>query len=316
MRSWIAGLLLACTALPAQSFGNSLAQDPNTSAVFVSGLEKLKPGQFVWSPDLAPSGPMSIVVDLAAQRAHVYRNGVQIGFTTISSGRPGYETPTGVFTILQKARVHRSRKYDNAPMPYTLRLTWEGIALHGGVVHRHPASHGCIRLPMDFSRMLFDEARTGSTTVVITEGSPSAEAIAGQKPLSGSTDLQWQPDRSPTGPVTILVSLMNQQILIMRDGVMIGRSQVEIPKAVTSDPRALQIVATGQSGEMPRFHAGLPNHDAGSSEPANADQTMQVRVPPEFLAEVRSVETPGATALIVENSIIGAGMPLVVMAGG
>ena len=175
MRNLIAGLLLVCAALPAQ--GRS--PDATASSVPEPGIEKLKPGEFVWLPDLAPSGPMIVVVDLAAQRAHVYRNGTQIGFTTISSGRRGHETPTGVFTILQKARDHRSRKYDNAPMPYMQRLTWEGIALHGGRVPGHPASHGCVRLPMPFSKILFGETSLGMT-VVITDGSPSAQTIAEQ----------------------------------------------------------------------------------------------------------------------------------------
>ena len=180
MRNLIAGLLLVCAVLPAQS----RTQDAETASVWEPGAEKLKPGEFVWLPELAPSGPMTIVVDLAAQRAHVYRNGTQIGFTTISSGRRGHETPTGVFAILQKAKEHRSKKYDNAPMPYMQRLTWEGIALHGGRVPGHPASHGCVRLPMPFSKILFGETSLGMT-VVITDGAPSVEVIAEQTLPSG-----------------------------------------------------------------------------------------------------------------------------------
>jgi len=175
MRNLIAGLLLVCAALPAQG----RVQDVKTSSVSEAGAETLNPGEFVWLPDLAPSGLMTIVVDLAAQRAHVYRNGTEIGFTTISSGRRGYETPTGIFTILQKAKDHRSRKYNNAPMPYMQRLTWGGIALHGGRVPGHRASHGCVRLPMPFSKILFGETSLGMT-VVITDGDPSMEAIAEQ----------------------------------------------------------------------------------------------------------------------------------------
>lgn len=302
MRNLITGLLLACAALPAQGRD----QDARTS-VQEPGSEKLKPGQFVWSPELAPSGPMAIVVDLAAQRAHVYRDGAQIGVTTISSGRRGYETPTGVFTVLQKAKVHRSRKYDNAPMPFMQRLTWGGIALHGGVVRAHPASHGCVRLPMDFSKILYNATSIGMT-VIITEGSPSAEAIA-ERPLSpGSADFRWQPELSPTGPVTVLVNLTSRQILVLRDGMTIGRAQMEIPKSVTSDPRALQIVAT--SGETQWFHVGLPN------QPPNAGQAVQVRVPPEFLAQLRAAATPGQTMLIMEDASAGGDMPLTVMVSG
>ena len=110
--------------------------------------EKLKPGQWVWAEKIAPAGPILVYVDLARQRATVYRNGVRIGVTTVSSGKEGYETPMGVFTILEKDKDHRSRTYDNAPMPYNLRLTWKGVALHAGNLPGYPASHGCVRLPM------------------------------------------------------------------------------------------------------------------------------------------------------------------------
>jgi hypothetical protein len=189
------------------------------------------------------------------------------------------------------------------------RLTWGGIALHGGRVPGHRASHGCVRLPMGFAKTLFNETRTGMT-VIITEGSPSAEAIAEQTLLPGS----WQPQLSPAGPVTILANLKSQQILVLRDGMMIGRSQMEIPKGVTSDPRALQMVAV--SGETQWFRAGQPNQDAGRSQPPNAGQTVQVRVPPEFLAKLRNVATPGATLLIMEDAAIGGDMPLTVMVSG
>ena len=78
----------------------------------------LRPGEFVWVPDIAPEGPIVVVVSLTEQRAYVYRNGVAIGYTTVSTGKPGHETPTGIFTIMQKDKDHHSSKYNNAPMPY------------------------------------------------------------------------------------------------------------------------------------------------------------------------------------------------------
>jgi len=85
--------------------------------------KNLKPGQFIWDADAAPKGPLVVVVSLPEQRARVYRNGVSIGVSTVSTGRPGHVTPTGVFTILNKDKDHRSKTYDNAPMPYSERLT-------------------------------------------------------------------------------------------------------------------------------------------------------------------------------------------------
>lgn len=144
--------------------------------------DHLRPGQFLWEPELAPSGAMTMAIDLARQRASVYRDGVRIGATTISSGKPGYETPTGVFTVLQKDKDHYSKKYHHAPMPYDLRLTWEGISVHGGHVPGYPASHGCVRLPIAFSRSLFNEARLGMT-VTITDRQTSEEWMAAEPAL-------------------------------------------------------------------------------------------------------------------------------------
>ena len=136
-------------------------------------------GQFVWEPEKAPQGPMVLVVSLADQQAYVYRNGVRIGQTSVSTGRTGYETPTGMFTILQKKKRHVSNLYEGAKMPYMQRLTWDGIALHGGHVPDYPASHGCIRLPHKFARLLYKETNF-DTKVVVAEshsGSPDIDYL-------------------------------------------------------------------------------------------------------------------------------------------
>ncbi|MCL6729173.1 L,D-transpeptidase family protein [Sphingomonas hankyongi] len=130
---------------------------------------RLNPGQYVWEARAASSGPLFLVIDLRAQRALVYRNGVPIAASTISTGRRGRETPTGLFAILQKEVMHRSRTYDDAPMPYMQRLTWKGVALHGGRLPGYPASHGCIRLPSGFAKLLYGATRLG-TPVMITDG--------------------------------------------------------------------------------------------------------------------------------------------------
>ncbi|HEY0310082.1 MAG TPA: L,D-transpeptidase family protein, partial [Luteimonas sp.] len=118
-------------------------------------VDALRAGESTWTPQMAPSGPVLVVVSLPAQRAWVYRNGVRIGTSTVSTGRKGHETPVGVYTILQKAREHYSNLYDSAPMPFMQRLTWDGVALHAGHLPGYPASHGCIRLPPDFAERLF-----------------------------------------------------------------------------------------------------------------------------------------------------------------
>jgi lipoprotein-anchoring transpeptidase ErfK/SrfK len=105
-------------------------------------VEKLQPGEFVWEPELAPAGPVLIVVSVPDQVAHVYRNGVRIGRTSVSTGRPGHPTPTGVFNILEREEHHESSIYKGAEMPFMERLTWTGIALHAGQLPGYPDSHG------------------------------------------------------------------------------------------------------------------------------------------------------------------------------
>lgn len=132
---------------------------------------ELQPGAFHWSADMPDDGPTVIVVSLPEQRLHVYRGGRRVALSTISSGKAGKETPTGVFPILQKKRQHRSNLYDDAPMPYMQRLTWDGIALHAGRIPGYPASHGCIRLPHAFAERLFDITERDHTLVVVADDS-------------------------------------------------------------------------------------------------------------------------------------------------
>jgi hypothetical protein len=119
-------------------------------------------------------GPLFVVISLTSQRAMVYRDGVLIAASTISTGSKDRETPTGVFPILEKQLVHRSSTYDNAPMPYMQRLTSKGVALHAGNLPGYAASHGCIRLPTGFAKLLYGATQIG-TPVMITDSAQIAE---------------------------------------------------------------------------------------------------------------------------------------------
>ena len=108
----------------------------------------LKPGEYWWKSRLSPRGPVVVLVSLPQQTMYVYRNGILIGRSSISSGTKGNSTPPGVFNILEKKETHYSKKYDNAPMPNMQRLTWTGIAIRSGQLPGYPASHGCIRFAL------------------------------------------------------------------------------------------------------------------------------------------------------------------------
>ena len=146
--------------------------------------DQLQPGQFEWTAAAASNGPgylgqLIIVISLGEQRAFVFRNGERIALSTISSGKPGMETPAGVYPILEKARMHRSNLYDAAPMPFMQRLTWDGVALHAGKVPGYAASHGCVRLPKAFAQLLFGITDRGQLVVVSQDGSIDALLAAG-----------------------------------------------------------------------------------------------------------------------------------------
>ena len=137
---------------------------------------KPRPASYAWNPGKARKGPVTVVVSLSDQKAYVYRNGVKIAYSQVSTGKRGYETPTGSFKILQKRKKHKSNLYEDGDMPYMQRLTWDGIALHGGRVPNRPASHGCIRFPHRFASKLYGITGLGSR-VVIQDYHPGDELI-------------------------------------------------------------------------------------------------------------------------------------------
>ncbi|MEM1060248.1 MAG: L,D-transpeptidase family protein [Verrucomicrobiota bacterium] len=171
-----------------------------TPTVAVTEREALGPDGYDWDPAAAPSGPVNVEVDLTNQMLYVYREGIEIGRAKISSGKPGHDTPTGTFTILEKKASHRSSSWGSyvrggqvigdgrvnhtpagasfrgASMPYMMRLTWTGVAMHIGYVPDRPASHGCIRLPSGFAPRLFSVVRVG--TPVRVYGHRRAEAVS------------------------------------------------------------------------------------------------------------------------------------------
>jgi len=132
---------------------------------------------------------MSMIVNLHTQRAYVYRDGDMIATTPVSSGKRGHRTPTGTFRVLAKQKFHRSKKYDNAPMPFMQRLTWSGIALHAGHVPGYPASHGCIRMPPGFARWLYGEPTMGMKVTITDQSRAERPAEQEQSQVaSASTD--------------------------------------------------------------------------------------------------------------------------------
>jgi lipoprotein-anchoring transpeptidase ErfK/SrfK len=172
-----ASIIIAAAADEARAEQGRMEAEAKEARELEEKAAALKPGAFLWNPDRSPEGEVELVVSIEEQKAYVFRADKLIGVTTVSTGKRGHRTPTGSFTILQKNRRHFSNLYNNAPMPNMQRLTWGGIALHAGALPGYPASHGCVRLPMEFSKILFGVTKMGGR-VHIVAGTPKSAADA------------------------------------------------------------------------------------------------------------------------------------------
>lgn len=275
-------------------------------------IEALKPGEYLWAPDIAPLGPVTIIISLKTQRAYAYRNGVPIGVSTVSTGKPGHLTPTGVFTILQKQVIHKSNIYSNGPMPFMERLTWDGIAMHAGRLPGYPASHGCIRLPRKFAILLYGITKLGLTVVItddplVPEVAP-APAILDAPALDDLSPVQtysWQPERSSIGPLSIVISGRDKRMVVLRNGVEIGSAEVLIEGAV-STTMAFNLRAIDETG----YHwlrLPLPGQALNPIAELTPEERARVLIPEPFRKQVADALQPGTTLLVTRDSLLSGG---------
>ena len=151
----------------ARATAMSAAQQARSDMEATFGVSGLKPGKYLWREGAATSGgDLRVVVGLGDQLAYLYDGADLIAVSTISSGKEGTPSPTGIFSVLEKRPMYRSRKYDNAPMPFMQRIDKYGIALHAGHLPGRPASHGCVRLPAKFAAKLFEVTTVGTPVLI------------------------------------------------------------------------------------------------------------------------------------------------------
>ena len=293
---------MACAALVWAGIA-SAQQVPVGSGSVIQTVATLKAGQFVWVPDVAPSGPLLVVVNTRTQRATVFRNGVPIGASTISTGKAGHETPTGVFAILQKQVEHYSSKYDNAPMPYMQRVTWGGVALHAGHLPGYPASHGCIRLPLGFARLLYGVTKVGMT-VVITDAATTPriaagpELIAAPEVAASPASIEWHPQSAPAGPVSIVISAADRRAVVLRNGVVIGGGPVTVD-GVISGTFAYAFRNQDAAGQ----HWIQLDLGGGTAEAVQPSEWKRFQAPEPFRKLVAGIVVPGTTVVVTADSL-------------
>jgi len=282
--------------------------------------EDLKSGEWVWNPEASPSGPVVVVVSITEQRAYVYRNGILIAYTLVATGKSGHETPTGVFTVLEKDKDHVSSLY-NAKMPYTERLTWTGICLHAGSIPGYPNSHGCIHLPLEFSKLLYELDAMGTTVVIANDHSGPAEAAhpgmvlspllhEPEGPVVEKARFRWEPALSSKGPVSLLLSTADRQLYVYRSGQEIGVAEVHLSNPEKPLIKGVFTVLEGAAqGESP-FASGRPMHRwmgfATSTEAAShvidAAMVTRIHIPQDFGEHVYGILSPGSTLLITDRA--------------
>ena len=167
---------LGSTALPqsasaletyeAQMAASDAATQARADMLNAFGPKILKPGQFLWRDVPASAGTERVIISLGDQMAYVYRGATLMAASTISSGKVGNDTPQGIFAVHTKKPMHRSVKYENAPMPFSQFIDQYGVALHAGFNPGHPASHGCVRLPANFAKKLYGTTSVGKPVLI------------------------------------------------------------------------------------------------------------------------------------------------------
>jgi len=268
--------------------------------------QEFNPGDYVWNPEISPAGPIIIVVSLPEQVLYVYRNGVRIGRSTISSGKASHHTPTGVFTILQKKVKHTSSIFKGASMPYMERLTWGGVAMHAGNLPGYPASHGCVRLPLDFAQMLYTVTSDGMTVIVTDRkyipditAVPSLLFAAAPGDVAPPGGTVWAPEKAPVGPVSIIVSSADGAAYVYRNGIEIGRATVGGLICFTGWHVYSALDAVDTDGQ----HEWLSTVGGGGSAPNIHDLAKHVSVDQQFLDGVRTLISLGTTLILTDAPV-------------
>jgi hypothetical protein len=298
----LCGLLGAALVRPAGAGAETVVLD----------VDSLLPGEYSWRPELSPSGPVAIVVSIPAQLVHVYRNGIRFAVSTCSTGKSGHATPTGVFTILQKDAHHHSSTYGGAPMPNMNRLTWDGIALHAGNLPGYPASHGCVRLPIEFSAKLFEVTHVG--TPVVIGGSASdpfplvhpgflLDGITEQEVLDAAAALEAKTHPSdweiaPEYPITtVIVTGADRRAALREEGVEILEDGVGIDGAGPLGEHVLVLDGADEAGGL-RWTALTHHEDEGRSFDTDLAVLDRLRLTPAFRAAVNARLHPGLTLVV------------------
>jgi hypothetical protein len=292
----------------------SLVMRPALAAEAMKDIAQLKPGEFTWHPERAAQGPVSVVVSIPEQRVHVYRNGVRIAVSTCSTGKPGHATPTGVFVVLEKDKHHHSSIYDDAPMPNMNRLTWSGVALHAGNLPGYPASHGCVRLPMKFSELLFGVTHIGTPVIIAGAHTDPWELTHPGMVLSGYAEHEFEQvvssldgkkhpadwSAAESYPVTsVIVSSADHVIELIENDRVVARSTLTLKGGDALGSHVF--VLNGAANDARGLRWSAITHSAAASPMTRDDAVMQrIAAEPAFVQAMQTRMHPGMTMILTD----------------
>jgi hypothetical protein len=299
--------------LGAGALGVTLVAAETVGQEVLKEIGDLKPGEFTWHPDRQPTGPVAVVVSLPEQLVHVYRNGIRIAVSTCSSGKPGHTTPSGVFVVLQKDKNHHSSTYNDAPMPNMNRLTWSGIALHAGNLPGYPASHGCVRLPLDFSAKLFTVTHLGTPVIIADTHSDPWELTHPGMVLSGYAESEFaqvesglQGKKAPsdwveaeTNPVvSVIASSAGRTIELVEDSEVIATSALTIKG---EGPLGSHVfVLQGPDAGIQGMKWVAITHNAGADASPETNALGRLTADTAFIEQMKQKMHPGMVMILTD----------------
>ncbi|WP_247837912.1 L,D-transpeptidase [Bradyrhizobium sp. 200] len=260
-----------------------------------------------------PRGPLIIAVSIEQQKVRVYDANGLFAESPVSTGMKGHSTPMGVFSIIQKHKMHRSNIYSGAPMPYMQRITWSGVAMHAGVLPGYPASHGCIRMPTAFAVKMWNWTRMGARVIItpgqITPANFSHPLLVAQKvmpqPLIAddpTTDAPAIKSDKGADAGNANMPANSEASLDLRSTV--GHATPLREQTHTADARAAMNAAATLSDATPSAAKAQPASDAPNaeakadapkSEPAADEAKVEAReAKPETKSDEVNTEAPAA----------------------
>jgi lipoprotein-anchoring transpeptidase ErfK/SrfK len=272
-RLWRVAVLAAAGAIGASSqaeaalfwsdFDSGFSQ-PSPMVTQRRQKPRLRQGKKIAAPQKEagkPQGPLIIAISIQKQNLKIYDAKGFFAETPISTGMAGHPTPMGVFSVIQKHKLHHSNIYSGAPMPYMQRITWSGVAMHAGVLPGYPASHGCIRMPMAFAVKMWGWTRMGAR-VVVTPGETtpadfSHPLLMAQKVVPQPAAANEPTSDAPSAAKTDKASDLELRPTVGRDGSV---------KSVMSEPPAAPLTQTADArAALPATNAPVTMTDATSS---------------------------------------------------